>query len=298
MLFFCLFVCYLGFAQQDAQYTQYMYNTININPAYAGSRGVMSVFGLYRNQWVGMDGAPVTDAFSVNTPLGIRSFGMGVSFVGDRIGPSVSYNSAIDLSYTISLSDSYKMAFGLKGSVQNFTLEASKLNPSNNYDPSLFSIRNTYSTNIGSGLYIHSAKNYVGISIPNIFQTKRYSDNEMVVYQEKYTFYGIGGFVFDITPDIKYKPAFLVKIVQGAPIQCDVSSNVLLYEKFVLGAAWRWNATMSFLTGFQVTDGLYIGYGYDLETTKLNNYNSGSHEIFMRWEWNKKQSRIVSPRFF
>lgn len=290
----------LSYSQQDAQYTQYMYNTINVNPAYAGSRGVMSIFGLHRTQWVGLDGAPVTNAFSVNSPIENTNLGVGLSFVNDRIGPTVENTISTDVSYTIPVSETYKLSFGIKGTANLFSFDRDKLNiPSQSQaDPLLQSLSNNFSPNVGAGAYFHSDKSYLGLSVPNFFQTKRYNDNDYAVYKERMNAYLIGGYVFDLSPNLKFKPAFLGKMVQGAPLQLDVSGNFLINDKFVLGAAWRWSAAASLMAGFQVSDGLYIGYGYDLDTTKLAHYNSGSHEIFLRYELFKRQDRIVSPRFF
>jgi type IX secretion system PorP/SprF family membrane protein len=288
----------VSYSQQDAQYTQYMYNTINVNPAYAGSRGVMSIFGLHRTQWVGLDGAPVTNAFSVNSPIENTNLGVGLSFVNDRIGPTVENTISTDLSYTIPVSETYKLSFGIKATANLFSFDRDKLNIQNQADPLLQSLSNNFSPNVGAGVYFHSDKSYLGLSVPNFFQTKRYNDNDYAVYKERMNAYLIGGYVFDLSPNLKFKPAFLGKMVQGAPLQLDVSGNFLINDKFVLGAAWRWSAAASLMAGFQVSDGLYIGYGYDLETTKLAHYNSGSHEIFLRYELFKRQDRIVSPRFF
>ena len=289
---------FVSTAQQDAQYTHYMYNTINVNPAYAGSRGVLSIFGLHRTQWVGLDGAPVTNAASVNFPIDNTNLGVGVSFVNDRIGPTDEYLASIDLSYTIRTSESYKLSFGVKGSANIFELDKTKLNPEDQNDPTLQNLRNNFSPNIGAGVYLHSDKLYFGVSVPNFFETKRYDDNSFAVNKERMNYYIIGGYVFDLSSSLKFKPAFLSKIIEGAPLQLDVSGNFLIYDKLTLGAAWRWDAAVSFMAGFQITDGLYIGYGYDLETTKLRRYNSGSHEIFLRFELFKKQEQVVSPRFF
>jgi len=287
----------VSYSQQDAQYTQYMYNTINVNPAYAGSRGVMSIFGLHRTQWLGLDGAPVTNAVSINTPVENTNLGLGLSFVNDRVGPTDENNISMDLSYSIKTSETYKLSFGVKGSVDLFSFNSTKLNI---YTPenSLQSYNNKFSPNIGAGAYFHSDNSYFGLSVPNFFETKRYSDNDYAVYKDKMNFYLIGGHVFNLSSNIKFKPAFLGKMVQGVPLQLDVSANFLFNDKFVLGAAWRWSAAGSLMAGFHVSDGLYIGYGYDLDTTKLAHYNSGSHEIFLRFELFKQQSRIVSPRFF
>jgi type IX secretion system PorP/SprF family membrane protein len=293
-----LLMSLVSYSQQDAQYTQYMYNTINVNPAYAGSRGVLSVFGLHRTQWVGLDGAPTTNAFSINSPINNSNLGIGLSFVNDRIGPTVENTISADLSYTIKTSESYKLSFGIKGTANLFNLDVNKLKIQNQGDPLLQNLNNNFSPNVGAGVYFHSDKSYLGLSIPNFFQTKRYDDNDIAVYKERMNLYLIGGYVFDLSSDLKFKPAFLGKVVEGAPLQLDLSGNFLINEKFVLGAAWRWSAAVSAMAGFQVSDGLYIGYGYDMETTKLANYNSGSHEIFLRFELFKRQDRIVSPRFF
>ncbi len=285
-------------AQQDAQYTHYMYNTININPAYAGSRGALSIFGLHRTQWVGLDGAPVTNSASVNFPIENSNLGVGMSFVNDRIGPTSENLISVDVSYTIKTSETYKLSFGIKGSANLFDLDVNKLNPETQNDPLLQNFSNKFSPNFGAGVYLHSDKLYLGLSVPNFFETNRYSDNEIAINKERMNYYIIGGYVFDLSSNLKFKPAFLSKIIEGAPLQLDVSGNFLLFDKLVLGAAWRWDAAVSFMAGFQITDGLYIGYGYDLETTKLRNYNSGSHEVFLRFELFKKQERVVSPRFF
>lgn len=299
ILYFALMLIGLvSYAQQDAQYTQYMYNTINVNPAYAGSRGVLSIFGLHRTQWVGLDGAPTTNAFSVNSPIANSNLGVGLSFVNDKIGPTNENTISADLSYTIQTSETYKLSFGIKGTANLFNLDVTKLNPQNSGDPLLQNLDNDFSPNVGAGVYLHSDKLYLGASVPNFFETKRYDDNDVAVYKERMNMYFIGGYVFDLTPSLKFKPAFLTKIVEGAPLQLDVSGNFLINERFVLGAAWRWDAAVSAMAGFQVFDGLFIGYGYDLETTKLANYNSGSHEVFLRFELFKKQEKIVSPRFF
>ena len=298
LLFAMLIVGLVSYSQQDAQYTQYMYNTETVNPAYAGSRGVMSIFGLYRTQWVGLDGAPKTGAFSINSPIENTNLGVGVTFINDQIGPTVDNTIAADISYTIQTSEVYKLSFGIKGTADLFNLDVTKLNYTDQADPLLQNLHNNFSPNVGAGVYFHSDKSYFGLSIPDFFQTKRYSDNDIAVYKERMNLYVIGGYVFDLSPDLKFKPAFLAKTVEGAPLQLDLSGNFLINDKFMLGAAWRWSAAASFMAGFKISDGLYIGYGYDLDTTKLAHYNSGSHEVFLRFELFKRQDRIVSPRFF
>jgi len=295
-----MFTGAVSFAQQDAQFTQYMYNTININSAYAGSRGAMSIFGLYRTQWVGLDGAPKTAAFSLNTPINNSNIGVGLSFVNDEIGPTTENVISADVSYTVQASENYKLSFGIKATGNFFSLDVNKLTlpASSTPDPSLFSY-NKFSPNIGAGVYYHSQNTYVGLSVPNFIETKnKYDDNVKAISVERINWYFIAGHVFEISPNTKFKPALLTKLITGAPLQVDVSGNFMFFDKFVLGAAYRWDAAVSGIAGFQITDGLYLGLGYDHETTKLQKYNDGSYEFFLRYELFSNQNKIISPRFF
>lgn len=293
-----MFTVIVGYAQQDAQYTQYMYNTINVNPAYAGSRGALSLFALHRAQWVGLDGAPVTNSFSVNTPFNNSNLGLGVSIVNDEIGPSTSNSISADISYTIPMSETLKLSFGLKGTANLFTIDVTKLNPGDQTDPQFQNINNEFNPNIGAGIYLHSDKGYVGLSVPNFLESNAYNDNEVAIYKEKMNYYLIGGYVFDLSQSVKFKPAFMTKAVEGSPLQVDVSANFLLIDKLVLGLAYRWSASVSAMAGFQISDSFYVGYSYDFETTDLDKYNSGSHEIFLRYEIFKKNNKMITPRFF
>lgn len=285
------------YSQQDSQYTQYMYNTINVNPAYAGSRDAISVFGLYRTQWVGLDGAPDTGVFSISSPVGER-LGLGLSFVNDRIGISDESTIAADFSYAIPISENYKLAFGLKATAHLLNVDFNKLNVHSGDPDFQNNIDNLFSPNVGAGIYLYSDKFYVGLSVPHILETDHYDDNTTSVASERMHGYLITGYVFDLSDRTKFKPAALAKAVEGSPLQVDLTGNFMFNEKFVLGVAWRWSAAVSGLAGFQVNDNWFIGYSYDAETTRLANYNSGSHEIFLRYEIMNRNRRIISPRFF
>lgn len=292
-----MFTGLASYAQQDAQYTQYMYNTINVNPAYAGSRGALSIFGLHRAQWVGLDGAPVTNSFSVNTPINESNVGLGLSVVNDKIGPTTSNDISADFSYTIQTSETWKLSFGIKGTASLLNLNVDDLNPADQGDLQ-FQNYNKFSPNIGAGIYFHSDKAYVGLSVPNFIQNDNYNDDEVAIYKELINYYLIAGYVFDINYNLKFKPALMTKLTSGAPLQVDLSANFMYNDKFVLGAAYRWDAAISAMAGFQVYEGLYVGYAYDADTTNLKKYNSGSHEIFLRFELFNHLNKIVSPRFF
>ncbi len=296
-----ILVSIMSYSQQDSQFTQYMYNTVNINPAYAGSRGVLSIFGLHRNQWVGLDGAPVTNTFSLNTPISKSKMGLGLSFINDRIGPSDENTISVDVSYSVPTSENFKLSFGVKGTANLLNIDFTKLSQ---YDPGdvlgTTNIDNKFSPNIGAGVYYHSDRSYIGFSVPNFLETEHFNKENSTasIASERMHYHLIAGHVFDLTGNIKLKPAVLGKLVQGAPLQVDISANFLFNEKFTFGAAYRWSAAVSGMVGFQVSDSWMIGYAYDMETTKLAKYNSGSHEIFLRYELFKNYDKVVSPRFF
>ena len=304
LIFMVTLVAASSYAQQDSQFTNYMYNTININPAYAGSRGVLSIFGLHRNQWVGLDGSPLTNTLSINSPINNSNFGIGLSVVNDRIGPSDENSFSLDISYSVKTSETYKLSFGVKATANLLNIDFTKLNIYNPGDAlSQYNVDNKFSPNVGAGVYLHSNKTYLGLSVPNFLETSHFVKGESSftansVASERMHFYLIGGHVFDLSGNVKLKPAFLTKMVQGAPLQVDLSANFLFNDKFTLGAAYRWDAAASLLAGFQVSDSWFIGYGYDMEVTKLANYNSGSHEFFLRYELFKNYDKVVSPRFF
>ena len=293
----CAFILQSMYSQQDSQYTQYMYNTPLVNPAYAGSRETITAFLLHRNQWVGLEGAPVTNNFSINMPVGDSNFGVGLNFVNDEIGPVSENEISADLAYFIQVSENYKLSLGLKGTANLFQLDVNKLRIFDPADPQFQNVDTEFSPNVGAGLYLFSDKTYFGLSVPNFFESYRYNDNNVEITKEKMHFYFIAGHVFTLSPNIDFKPAVLSKIVEGAPLQADVTANFLFFDKLTLGAAYRWDASVSALAGFQISDSWFIGYGYDLETTKLSNYNSGSHEIFLRYEVFNR-SRVSAPRFF
>ena len=293
----CAFILQSMYSQQDSQYTQYMYNTPLINPAYAGSRETITAFLLHRNQWVGLDGAPVTNNFSINMPVGDSNFGVGLNFVNDEIGPVAENQISVDLAYFIQISENYKLSLGLKGTGNLFQLDVNKLRIYDPADPQFQNVNTEFSPNVGAGLYLFSDKTYFGLSVPNFFESYRYNDNNVEITKEKMHFYFIAGHVFTLSDNIDFKPAVLSKIVEGAPLQADITANFLFFDKLTLGAAYRWDASVSALAGFQISDSWFIGYGYDLETTKLANYNSGSHEIFLRYEFFNR-SRVSAPRFF
>lgn len=295
------------YSQQDAQYTQYMYNTITVNPGYAGTRGVLSVVGLHRTQWVGVDGAPRTQTLSIHSPIGLGKVGLGGSIINDEIGPVNETYFDIDFSYTIPTSDDGKLSFGLKAGGRLFNVDFDKLNREAGVDDPAFaeSINNQFSPSVGLGAYYHNKRFYLGLSVPNLLETDHLEVDDISsinssssVARERLNFYLIAGHTFDLTDQIMFKPAVLGKLVSGAPLQVDVSANFLFNEKLTLGLAYRWSAAVSAMAAFQISDSLLIGLAYDRETTELAELNDGSYEIMLRFELFKKYDKLFTPRFF
>lgn len=300
---FCVGISSSVKAQQDAQYTQYMYNTLSINPAYAGSREVLSAVLLHRSQWVGVDGAPTTQTLSAHTPITKNLMGIGLNITNDAIGPSRQTYIDASYSYGIEVGRESQLNFGIKAGAHLLDVDYSKLDIFDNTDPNFQNdVDNKFSPQFGLGALLFAENYYVGLSVPNVLETKHFdqsnNSNSNTVAKERISYYLTGGYVFDLSSDLKIKPTLLTKMTEGAPLQVDVSANFLLYEKLTLGAAYRWDAALSGLVVFQFTDAWMLGFAYDTDTTKYTNYNDGSFEVFLRFELFKKYNKMLTPRFF
>ncbi|RKN78138.1 PorP/SprF family type IX secretion system membrane protein [Ulvibacterium marinum] len=288
------------YSQQDAQYTQYMYNTVSVNPGYAGSRGHISVAALHRSQWVGLDGAPRTQTFNIHSPIGYRGVGLGLSIVNDQIGPTSETSFDVDFSYTIYTSVEGRLSFGLKGSANLLDVRFSELNQFAPDQTLQQNIDNRLTPNIGAGVYYHTNRFYAGLSVPRFLETSHFDESSLSTAKEQMNFYFITGYVWDLNPFLKFKPALLTKVTQGAPLQVDVSANFMMNEKFILGGAYRWDAAFSGMAGFQISNKFLIGIAYDKETTELGSarFNDGSFEVILRYDFITTKGNLKSPRFF
>jgi len=281
------------FGQQDPQYTQYMYNMNVLNPAYAGSKGVPSIGILGRTQWVGVEGAPRTFTLSGHAPMG-KAVGMGLSVIHDEIGPVKEDNIYADFSYTIFTSDVGRLAFGLKAGVTFLDVRQTiMVDP----DPLNVPIHQT-SPNFGAGVFYYNTNFYLGLSAPNFLETKHLEKEGGIVStaSEKMHYFLTSGYVFDIADNLKLKPSTMIKATEGAPISVDLSLNLLVDEKIEVGLSHRIDDSISGIVGFQVNNDFRVGYAYDYTTTRFGNFNSGTHEIMLIFDFNRKN--IKSPRFF
>ncbi|WP_179006687.1 PorP/SprF family type IX secretion system membrane protein [Winogradskyella forsetii] len=293
-----------AFSQQLPQFTQYMFNTISINPAYAGSRETLSIVGLHRSQWVGFDGGPETQTLSIHAPLRNENMGLGVSFINDQLGyENFSYLYA-DYSYTLKISEKTKLALGLKAGMTHYFIDQELLtDPSVVNDQYFNDVSNRWSPNVGAGLYLHSQRWYAGLSAPRILNTdynKGRQGSLDYVALERISYYLTAGYVFDLSESTKLKPSVLLKATNGAPLSFDASANFLFNEKLWLGAAYRVNqyaAALGGIADFQVSKQFRVGYAYEYPLSDIAPYTSGTHEILLMFEVFKSK-RIKSPRYF
>ncbi|WP_452228412.1 MULTISPECIES: PorP/SprF family type IX secretion system membrane protein [unclassified Lacinutrix] len=300
---FALLSCTVGFTQQLPQFTQYMYNTISINPAYAGSRETLSVVGLHRSQWVGFKGGPITQTLSAHTPLRNEKIGVGLSLINDKLGyQDFSYIYG-DFSYTINTGEKTKLAFGLKAGFTQYSLSAT-LRGDEPDDPSIYGVENRWSPNIGVGFFWHTQKWYLGLSAPRILNTdyNKEGNSSGVQYEalERISYYFTGGYVFTLSDNTKFKPAALIKATNGAPLSYDLTANFLFHEKLWLGASYRINnytSAFGAIADFQISKEIRIGYTYEYPLSDINQYTGGTHEVLLMFEVFKVK-RIKSPRYF
>ncbi len=239
----------------------------------------------------------------MHSPIGYRGVGLGVSIVNDKIGPTSETYFDADFSYTIYTSVEGRLSFGLKASAHLLNVDFDQLNQDDvqGSDATLqANIDNRFSPNIGAGVYYHTEKFYAGLSVPRFLETEHFAESSLSVAKERMNFYLITGYVWDLNSDIKFKPAILGKMVNGAPLQVDVSANFMFNEKFIGGVAYRWDAAFSGMFGFQISEQMFLGLAYDREITDLGStsFNDGSFEVIFRFEFLRSEGNLKSPRFF
>tara|TARA_B110000093_G_scaffold182924_1_gene231119 strand:+ start:522 stop:1439 length:918 start_codon:yes stop_codon:yes gene_type:complete len=287
-------------AQQDPQYTQYMYNMNIINPAYTGSTEGLAVGALYRSQWVGLDGGPETFTFNIHSPVGKR-VALGLSVISDQIGPVKETNAYVDFSYTIPVGTMTKLAFGVKGgfTFHDIGIGESQITLIDQGDPFFANAINETTPNIGAGAYFYKpSKYYISVSIPNILNGVHLDANGTKIGSESEHFFAAAGYVFDLSENFKLKPHTLIKYAFDAPVSYDINANVFMFDVVEVGVGYRLEDSFSGMINFQVMDNLRIGYAYDAIQSDLDIVTSSSHEIFINFDLNFSTKVSRSPRYF
>lgn len=290
----------ISFSQQDEQSSLYMFNPLQYNPAYAGSRGDLNVTAIVRSQWVGIKGAPKSQFISLNTPLKYKNMSVGAHISNDGIGVKNRTSFYGDYAYTVNFKKDRRLNLGVSGGGEQLTVDYNKLTA---YDPTetdyLSSISQT-SFNAGAGLYYYTNKFYMGFSVPRLFETSL--RNKSVVLSDAFTkrhFYFTSGYVFKLNSVIDLKTSILVKAVANAPLTVDLNANLFLYKTFWIGAMYRYNESIGINIAYQLKEKLMFGYSFDYTINGLSNIkNSGSHEIMLNYSLNKNKKAFGSPRYF
>jgi type IX secretion system PorP/SprF family membrane protein len=300
ILFAILLSSIFANAQQDAMFTHYMYNTISINPAYAGSRDALTIGGVHRSQWVGFEGAPITQTLSLHSPVFTKNIGLGLSVLNDKIGPSNNTSFFIDFSYRIKLKNSY-LAFGLKSGANIVKVGLSEVNLKDPSDPAFASNFNSQvMPNFGGGIYYYTDKFYVGVSVPKLLQNNPFNPSQQAVVEAVRHYFFIAGTYFTLSESVKLFPTTFIKVAPASPIEMDFSANFIFKDKYMAGLMYRTGDAAGVFVGVNLTPQFTLGYSFDWSfVNKTGAYNAGSHEIMFRYDFYVlSQKKIRSPRYF
>jgi len=293
--------------QYDAMFTQYMFNEMFINPAYAGSKEAMSATLLHRQQWVNFPGRPVTTTFSLHGPLMQNKMGLGVSVLNEKIGVLNRNLAYVSYAYRLKLDKNSTLAFGLMAGIHNQISKFSELKTNNDgttdtqfsaNSPSLIS------PNFGSGIYYTNKTFYAGVSVPRMiddnfkFSSSGVAEQTLNFSPNRYHYYLTLGNMFTITSDLKLKAQAMVKAVQNAPLQYDVNANFLIKDFIWAGLAYRSGSSASAVVGVQINPQFLVCYSYDYGINSIQKYSQGSHEIMLNYLFSYKGKKVVTPRYF
>ena len=286
-----------GYAQQEVMFTQYMFNGLALNPAYAGSHDVVSITAIGRQQWVGLEGAPSTQTFSIHSPIKNDHVGLGMMLLHDKIGVTNQYNATLAYAYRISMPKG-KLSMGLQASTSSYQANYNEAGIDNDVAFNRGKI-SVWQPNFGAGLYYYNTRFYAGLSVPQLLE-RVYDIYETSSNQGLVRHYFLStGYVFDLNQDLKLKPNALLKVVEGAPVQLDINANLLVMEVLWVGLSWRSFDSVAGLLQLQLTDRLQCGYAYDFATTReIRSVNSGSHELSLNYRFTIGHKKSVSPRYF
>ena len=288
----------VSFGQRDPMYTQYIFNMQTINPAYAGTWQTIGFIALSRLQWVGIEGAPSTQTLSIQTPFKSENVGLGLNIVHDEIGMENRLLFNFDYSYRISVSETSSLRFGIKAGFTNYSNPLGLYTTYTPGDPNFQGyIDNRFMPNVGVGLFLYSPRYYLGLSVPKLVQARfKETETEYATLSELREFYASGGLVFDLSPSVKFKPTFIAKYAQHAPLQADLSANLLFNEKIWIGGMWRSGDAVGVILQWIIQNRFRIGYSADFSTTDIRRYHKGIHEVMVSYEidWRK----FISPRYF
>ena len=298
-------------AQQDKMFSQYMFNMMALNPAYAGSRDVLSMSALYRNQWTGVQGAPQTATFTADMPLNQERVGIGLQLYGDKAGVMQEAGAFASYAFRIKVGAKSTLALGLQGGASSYqaNLAEVRTSPDGQIDPAFASNVSKILPNFGTGIYLSNDRSYLSLSVPRLIKNKlsEYNVGDLRSVQVRHAYFA-AGFVVGISPGIKMKPSMLVKYAEGAPLGFDGNINFWFADRISIGASIRRNQFSSWtqystdaivgMVEVQLTDQIRFGYAYDRTMNNFQSVAPSSHEIMLRYEFGFGKNRILTPRYF
>jgi len=290
-----------GFAQQDALFSQYMFNMMLVNPAYAGSRDVISLSALYRKQWLNVPGAPETMTFSADTPLKNEKMGVGLTVFNDRIGVTNSTGFYANYAYRVRVSDKGTFSMGASAGLTNYKADLAGVKHSDDgtSDNAFSANVSKILPNVGLGLFYNTDKFYVGASMPHVLNNKLENDPKVTARQYRHG-YLMGGYVFALNHNFKLRPSALLKFVSGAPLQLDLNANLWMYDIVAFGLSYRSAAAPLAMIELQITEQLRFGYAFDFShnINPGNNLGRTTHEVLLRYEFGYDKAKVLTPRYF
>lgn len=287
-------------AQQEPQYTQYMFNMMSVNPAYAGTREAMNALLLSRWQWVGVDGAPTSHTFALHTPINNKKIGVGASVIADNIGPVTNTYVNLNYAHRIPLSEQITLSLGLKGGIYNYHVGLSSLELNEIDDNFQQDYKNNFQPNIGAGAYLYTKDYYVGFSVPKMIKTnlEDVGVDDIPTELKRHYFFS-AGYVFKLDSKWKLKPSIINKMVEGAPPSLDITAQALYRDRFWFGTTYRVGDALAFLVEVQANRQLIVGYSYDYTLSGMSSVSDGSHEILISYDFaGFSNDKVKSPRYF
>lgn len=300
-------VAFVGFcsikvshAQQEPQYTQYMFNMMAVNPAYTGTRQALNALALSRLQWVGLNGAPRSHTFALHSPIKDRRIGIGASVIADNIGPVTNTYFNLNYAHRVSLTDKLTLSLGIKAGLYNYYAGLSSLSVNEIDNAFIKDYSKNLQPNFGTGLYLYSDKYYFGFSVPKLLKSELYNNSVTEVQSKlKLHYFATAGYVVDVNSNLKFKPSFLTKFVDGAPPSLDLTAQAVIKDQIWLGTSYRLGDAIALLFEIQVTPQVIVGYSYDLTISEMEHVTNGGHEILISFDFaGFRSDKVRSPRYF
>lgn len=289
-------------AQQDPLLTQYMFNTLALNPAYAGTNGVLSAMLASRHQWVGFEDAPSTQTFTIHTPVARKNFGAGLTVIHDNIGPLTNTSAWFDYSYHLRFNGKAKLALGLKGGFSYFQKDLSRFQTEVGTNDQAYAeaTEPQLLPNFGFGAYFWSDRYYVGLSTPRLIENEL-DDSEAssaFISKENRLYLLMAGYVFPLGADWQLKPSFIIRATESAPVSYDFNLSLLIKEKLWVGGFYRPTESVGGIVQYRLTNQLSVGYAYETGIKDLVSQFGDTHEVMLSFEFNFRKDKILNPRYF